>query len=46
MFMRACCKSFEYLLVTAMDAVKDSNGQPGIFQLDILKRAIMLHIHK
>jgi hypothetical protein len=31
MFMSACRKSADDLLVTAMHAIKYANGQPGIF---------------
>src|SRR5215211_2905709 len=42
--MRACCEFFEYLLVTAMHTVKDTNGQPGILQIGFFKRSVMSHI--
>jgi hypothetical protein len=30
LFVRACRKFFDNLLVTTMDAIKNADGQPGI----------------
>ncbi len=44
MRMGACCKFLDDLLVTAVDAIKDANRQPGILQVDFLERTVMLHV--
>ena len=40
-------REFSYdLLVTAMDAVKDTHGQPGILQVNFFESAVVLHTYK
>jgi hypothetical protein len=41
--MSACCNFLEDLLVTAMHAIEDTNGQPGIFQVYFIERVVMSH---
>ena len=37
-------RNFLYdLLVPAVDAVKDADGQPGILQINFFERAVMSH---
>jgi hypothetical protein len=41
--MRARDKRAQDLLVSAMDAVEDADGQPGVMQADIVEGMRLLH---
>ena len=41
--MSARGKFLHNLLVTAVDSIKDANGQPGILQVNFVERTVMLH---
>jgi hypothetical protein len=41
--MRSGDKRAQNLLVTAMNAIEDTNSQPGVMQPDGVERIVMLH---
>ena len=46
MDLSACGQLLDNFLVTSMNAIKDADRQPGIFQVNFFKRTGMLHIYK
>jgi hypothetical protein len=44
--MGACCQFTKNLPMTAVNAVKNADGQPRIFEGQSFKGTIMLHNHK
>lgn len=42
-FIRACREMVKDSLMTAMDAIKDANRQPGVLNRNVGEGTIMLH---
>ncbi len=44
--MSASHKPIDDLLMSAMDTIKDANGQPGILEGNFIEGTVMLHGHR